>query len=59
MVADASLIGIAPTGFYERIRKFSLQRKLDPSLPELLHKEEVTVDDFLEFMSRADALKKK
>jgi nitrogen-specific signal transduction histidine kinase len=48
-----------PNGFYERVRKFSLQRKHDPSLPELLHKEEVKVEDFLEFMSRADALKKK
>lgn len=59
MVADASLIGMVPTGFYERVRKFSLQRKHDPSLPDLLHKQEVTVEDFLEFMSRADALKKK
>lgn len=58
-VADSSLIGMIPNGFYERVRKFSLQRKHDPSLPELLHKEEVTVEDFLEFMSRADALKKK
>lgn len=58
-VADASLIGMVPTGFYERVRKFSLQRRHDPTLPDLLHKEEVTVEDFLEFMSRADALKKK
>lgn len=56
-VVEPGLIGSRASGFYDRVRKITQRRKVDPALPDLLHKEEVTVEGFLEFMSRADVIK--